>query len=331
VSEVRVGALFRCSLEPELLRSYARRVEGLGYDELWIVEDCFYAGGIASAATALAATERITVGLGILPAVLRNPAATAMEVAALARLFPGRVVPGLGHGVAAWMRQVGALPPSQLAALGETITTVRALLAGQTVTLYGAHVHLDDVRLDHPPRITPPVLAGVRGPRSLRLSGRVADGTILTELSSPGYVRWAREQIDAGRAEAARTDPHRVIVYALLGVGAAGRQAVHLALAHSLQQGSPPQLGPAEADGAAALATVAANARDGDAGALTDEFLDAWVDRLAVTGEPGDCARAVQAFGQAGANTVVLVPPSDPGIAIDQLEQAAPSSTNHRR
>jgi alkanesulfonate monooxygenase SsuD/methylene tetrahydromethanopterin reductase-like flavin-dependent oxidoreductase (luciferase family) len=192
VGEVRVGAMCRCSLEPELLRSSAGGVEELGYDELWIVEDCFYAGGIASAATALAATERITVGLGILPAVLRNPAATAMELAALACLHPGRVVPGLGHGVAAWMRQVGALPPSQLAALGETISAVRALLAGQTVTAHGAHVHLDEVRLDHPPRSAPPVLAGVRGPRSLRLCGRLADGTILTELSSPGYVRWAR-------------------------------------------------------------------------------------------------------------------------------------------
>jgi Luciferase-like monooxygenase len=113
VGEVRVGAVFRCSLEPELLRSYARGVEEFGYDELWIVEDCFYAGGIASAATALAATERITVGLGILPAVLRNPAATAMELAALARLHPGRVVPGLGHGVAAGCgRSAPCRPPS---------------------------------------------------------------------------------------------------------------------------------------------------------------------------------------------------------------------------
>jgi hypothetical protein len=205
--EVRLGAMFRCSLEPELLRSYARRVEELGYDELWIVEDCFYAGGIASAATALAATERITVGLGILPAVPRNPAATAMELATLARLFPGRAVPGLGHGVAAWMHQVGALPPSRLAARGETISAIRAQLAGQTVTAHGATVHLDEVRLDHPPRSAPPVLAGGRGPRSLRLSGRLADGTILIELSSPGYVRWAREQIDTGRAEAGAHRP----------------------------------------------------------------------------------------------------------------------------
>lgn len=321
MSEVRVGAMFRCSAEPEVLLPFARRIEELGYDELWIVEDCFYAGGIATATAALAATERIVVGLGILPAVMRNPAATAMELAALARLFPGRVLPGLGHGVAAWMRQIGALPRSQLAALGETITAVRALLAGESVTLHGDHVHLDEVRLDHPPRVEPPVLAGVRGPRSLRLSGRVADGTILTELSSPGYVRWAREQIDAGRAEAGRTDPHRVTVYALLGVGAAGRRAIRTELAQSLRQGGVPQVGPAEREGAAALATLASNADSTDA--LAAQIPDSWIDRLAVAGGSGDRSRAVDEYGRAGADAVVLVPPPDPGAAIHELEQAA--------
>jgi hypothetical protein len=37
--------MFRCTTEPEALPAYARRVDELGYDELWIVEDCFFAGG----------------------------------------------------------------------------------------------------------------------------------------------------------------------------------------------------------------------------------------------------------------------------------------------
>ena len=321
MSELRVGVMFRCSTEPEVLYPFARRVGELGYDELWVVEDCFYAGGIASAAAALAATERVAVGLGILPAVMRNPAAVAMDLAALSRLFPGRVLPGFGHGVAAWMRQIGALPRSQLAALGETISAVRALLAGQTVTTHGAHVHLDAVRLDHPPRTRPPVLAGVRGPRSLALSGRVADGTILAELSSPAYVRWARERINAGRAEAHRADPHRLVVYALLGVGARGRQAVREEMADVLLQGGSAQLGPSEGADAKALATLAATTSD--AATLAAELPAALVDQLAVTGEPAECARSLQRIHQAGADTVVLVPPHDPAAATEQLEHAA--------
>jgi 5,10-methylenetetrahydromethanopterin reductase len=321
LSGLRVGAMFRCSTEPEALVPFARRVEALGYDELWIVEDCFYAGGIASASAALAATKRIAVGLGILPAVLRNPAAAAMDLATLARLFPGRILGGFGHGVAAWMRQVGALPPSQLAALGETITAVRALLDGQTVTLHGAHVHLDAVRLDHPPRTRLPVLAGVRGPRSLRLSGRLADGTILAELSSPAYVRWARERIDAGRAQAHRSDPYQLVVYALLGIGADGRQAVRTELARGLLGGGSVQLGPAEVTDAETPTALAAGVSD--ITTLAAGLPDAWVDRLAVSGTPAGCAASIQRLHQAGSDAVILVPPDDPSVALQQLEHAA--------
>jgi 5,10-methylenetetrahydromethanopterin reductase len=321
VEELRVGAMFRCNERPEELVPFARRVEALGYDELWIVEDCFFAGGIASAAAALAATGRIAVGLGILPAVMRNPATAAMELSALARLFPGRVLPGFGHGVAAWMRQIGALPPSPLAALGETIAAVRALLAAETVTMDGAHVHLDAVRLEHPPAAPPPVSAGVRGPRSLELSGRVADGTVVAELSSPGYVRWARERIDAGRAQVRRTDPHRLTVYALLGVGAAARRALHDQIAGALGGGAIPQLGPSESADAAALAELIAAAPD--AATIAAGLPHALVERLAVAGEPRACADTLRRLREAGADTVVLVPPHGPEAALRQLEEAA--------
>jgi len=43
--------MFRCTTEPEALPAYARRVDELGYDELWIVEDCFFAGGAPSSAS----------------------------------------------------------------------------------------------------------------------------------------------------------------------------------------------------------------------------------------------------------------------------------------
>ena len=105
-----LGMMFRREHAPEALPDFARRAEKAGFDELWVVEDCLYASGIASAATALACTDSMKVGLGIMPAVVRNPAFAAMEIATLARLYPGRFLPGFGHGLAEWMRQVGAFP-----------------------------------------------------------------------------------------------------------------------------------------------------------------------------------------------------------------------------
>ncbi len=62
-----------------------------GVAELWLWEDCFLQGGIAQAAAALALTETLTVGLGVLPAPLRNVVTTAMEIATLEAIFPGRL------------------------------------------------------------------------------------------------------------------------------------------------------------------------------------------------------------------------------------------------
>ena len=99
-----LGIMFRREYPPEALPDFARRTEAAGFDELWVVEDCFYASGPASAATTLACTKSLMVGLGIMPVVVRNPVFTAMEIATLARMHPGRFLPGLGHGVAGWMQ-----------------------------------------------------------------------------------------------------------------------------------------------------------------------------------------------------------------------------------
>ena len=185
---------FDRTFPPRFVTEVAHHLDEGGADQLWIIEDCFYTAGVSLAATALATTERLTVGIGILPAVARNPAITAMEIATLCELAPGRLLPGIGHGVQSWMAQMGALTPSPLTTLEETLVAVRRLLDGENVTMHGRHVDLDDVQLDQPPSIVPPVLAGVRGPKSLQMAGRVANGLVLAEPASPSYVRWAFEQ-----------------------------------------------------------------------------------------------------------------------------------------
>jgi alkanesulfonate monooxygenase SsuD/methylene tetrahydromethanopterin reductase-like flavin-dependent oxidoreductase (luciferase family) len=308
--------MFRCQTAPEELPAFARRAEELGYTEVWLVEDCFFAGAVAPAAITLAATETIRVGLGVLPAVLRNPALVAMELAVLARLYPGRLLPGFGHGIAEWMRQVGAFPESQLAALGETVTAVRALLAGEEVTTSGRHVHLDKVRLEFPPPLAPPIATGVRGERSLRLSGELADGTVLSDLTSPDYVAWARDHIDAGRAAAGRDDEHRVTVYAPFG-DAAG---VRAEIARDLRWGGPSERLPAE------LREEAQALLDGtpDDAEVARGLSAGYVDRVGiVSDDPGRMAASLTALAAAGADTVVLVPPADPEAADQQLEHVA--------
>ncbi len=208
-----LGTIFLPQFPPERLRATARIAEESGLDELWLWEDCFSESGIAAAAAALAWTTRIRVGVGLLPVPLRNVALTAMEVATLHRLFPDRVLVGVGHGVQEWMAQVGARVASPLTLLREYLGALRALLRGERISVGGRYVRLDDVELDWPPLTAPPVYVGAIGPRSLRLSGECADGTILPGGTTTDQVRQARAAVDRGRAGGGRTDPHPFVVY----------------------------------------------------------------------------------------------------------------------
>jgi len=219
MSAPTLGVVFRPQLPPERLRDAVRAAEDDGLDELWLWEDCFLEGGISTAAMALAWSERVRIGIGLLPVPLRNPALAAMELATLSRTFPGRLRIGLGPGVQHWMHQVGERVDSPLTLLRENLDAIRSLLAGETVSVDGRYVHLDTVALDWPPKPAPPVLVGATGPKVLALSGAAGDGTILVSHTSPDRVRWAREQIDRGRAEAGRSDEHRIVLYALAATG----------------------------------------------------------------------------------------------------------------
>src|SRR3954469_17206937 len=184
----RLGIAFVPTMPPERLRTLTQAAEHSGLDELWVWEDSFKQSGVASATAALAWTERLRVGIGLLPVPLRNVALTAMELATLERLFPGRLVAGVGHGVQAWMEQVGARVGSPLTLLREYTEALRALLAGQTVTTSGRYVRLDGVALDWPPTPAPRLMVGGQGPRSLDLAAEVGDGVLLAAAMTDGEV-----------------------------------------------------------------------------------------------------------------------------------------------
>ena len=210
---VTTGVVFRPQSPPERLREVVEAADAAGVGELWLWEDCFWEGGLTTAATALAWSERLRIGIGLLPVALRNPAVVAMEIATLARLFPDRFVPGLGHGVLDWMGQVGARAESPMTLLREHTAAVRDLLHGHRVDVDGRYVHLDGVALEWPPAQPPPLLLGARGPKTLRLAGESADGVILDAAPTPDDVRAACVEVEAGRAVAGRTDPYQVVVY----------------------------------------------------------------------------------------------------------------------
>lgn len=194
-----LGAIFLPYLPPERLRPVAEAADRAGLEQLWLWEDCFRESGIAPAAAVLAWTERLTVGIGLMPVPLRNVALTAMELATVERMFPGRFLPGIGHGVLDWMGQVGVRAESPMTLLREYTTALRQLLHGETVTTDGRYVHLDAVALDWPASPPPPLYVGAIKPKTVTAGAELSDGVIFTGDTQPAELRGS---VDIARSAA---------------------------------------------------------------------------------------------------------------------------------
>jgi 5,10-methylenetetrahydromethanopterin reductase len=313
-----IGLVLGSAIAPEHLQSAAAAAERGGFDELWLAEDYFFTGGISAATTALAATERIRVGLGVVSAVARHPALLAMEISTISRAFPGRLTAGIGLGVPGWIAQMGLRPPTQLGAMRECVTGVRRLLRGEEVTREGRVFTFDRIRLVFPETEATPVHMGVIGPKMLRLSGEIADGTVVSVAANATYVSWARERIDEGRAAAGRSDDHRVTVFAIYAVdedGAAARRAVRAPLAFYKSNG-PNTL----TDVQGVSDELSAILERGGYDALVAEMPDSWIEDLTISGTPEECAAKIARYYAAGADSVALFPmPSDRVDSIVRL------------
>jgi len=220
-----VGAIARPSLPPESIRQVGLAAEAAGLEELWVWEDSFWEGGISTSAALLGLTERLRVGVGLLPVPFRNVALTAMEISAIDRMFPGRFVAGLGHGVQEWMGQAGVRAESPMTLMREYISALRRLLAGEEVTVSGTYVNLDRIKLEWPPAATTRLHLGGVGPNSLRVTGEVGDGTILVSDTQVDDLPRILGLIQEGRARSGRSGEHEITVFVSAQAGDADHSA----------------------------------------------------------------------------------------------------------
>ena len=303
----QIGLVLGSAIQPEQLPSAARTAQESGFREVWLAEDFFFTGGVSGAGIVLGSTTEMVVGMGVVSAVARHPALLAMEISTLARVFRGRLVAGIGLGVPAWVRQMGLHPRSPLSALRECVSSVRSLLRGEEVTVDGKTFLFDAVRLTHPELEPTPIHMGVIGPKMLRLSGEIADGSVLSVGAGEAYVRWAVDRINEGRAAGNRTDDHRVTVFALYSVdvdGDAAKSAVRGPLAFYKASGGQNAL----TDVAGISEELQSLRQDGGEEAVATGMPDNWIEELTISGTPAECAVKIEALFNAGADSVALFP-----------------------
>ncbi|MFJ6564755.1 LLM class flavin-dependent oxidoreductase [Streptomyces sp. NPDC091412] len=314
----RVGVMLPRDLPVGEVLPYARRAEELGFEQIWVVEDLGWRGGIAQAASVLASTTNITVGIGILPAGARNVCFAAMELATLAQLYPGRLIAGIGHGMPDWMRQAGSWPASPLTLIKEYTTALRLLLAGEPGPANGRYVRCEGVVLTETPDIVPPFVLGVRGPRSQEAAGEVADGLLLAEPATSAYVTASLHHL----GPAATSKAPEIVTYDAAAVDD-NEEAALARVRVGLEAIGEPDWA-AHIDPLPFAAELRAlRAACPDARHFAQTMPAAWVRELSIAGTPAQARAAINARHAAGATSVVLAPAGPDALAsLDSLARA---------
>jgi alkanesulfonate monooxygenase SsuD/methylene tetrahydromethanopterin reductase-like flavin-dependent oxidoreductase (luciferase family) len=205
---MKIGAHFLPEDFPVFVESL-KTAEEAGYDRAWIVDSQMLWEDVWVYMThALAASERIQIGVAVANPYTRHYSVSASAAATLAQLHPGRVILGLGRGDSA-VRTLGRKQVAT-AKMGEVVPRVRDLLAGRETYEDGTPIRLRWATGEHVP-----LLMAATGPRNLRLAGRLADIAMLQVGYNPVSVGWAVEQVRAGAEDAGR-DPGEVEI-ALFG------------------------------------------------------------------------------------------------------------------
>jgi probable F420-dependent oxidoreductase len=165
---------------PELA-AIARAAEESGFDSVWVGDHLLFRhdGGperapweVWSVLAALAAvTERVTLGPLVACLAFHPPAVLAKMAATIDEISGGRLMLGLGAG---WNREEFAafgLPyDRRVSRFAEGFEVVRALVAGERVTVAGEHTSVHDSVLLPPLRRRVPLMVGSNGPRMLSLT-----------------------------------------------------------------------------------------------------------------------------------------------------------------
>ena len=205
--KVRIGISLGAA-EPADFAAAVDLLEASRVDSLWLPETVYTPAvePFTGIAFALARTTRLKAGSGISVLPGRHPVLVAKQLASLAGLAPGRVLPVFGLQPAAPAeRDLFPVPAGQRAAVfDEALTLLRLLLTSPSVTFSGSFFSVDGASIGPLPGKPLDIWLGGTAPAGLRRVGRLADGwlgSLLTPDEAGAAVRVINEAADAAGRE----------------------------------------------------------------------------------------------------------------------------------
>ena len=191
--------------------TYAVEAEKLGVDHIWSAEAWGH-DAVTPLAFVAARTSRVRLGTAIMQVGTRTPALVAMTAMSLDAMSHGRFILGFGVSgpqvIEGWHGIPFARP---LVRMRETIEIVRRAIRGERVTYKGSVYELPlpggegkALRSAAKPRPDIPIYLATLSPRSLELTGEIADGWLGTSFM-PDHARVFLDPLETGAKRAGRS------------------------------------------------------------------------------------------------------------------------------
>ena len=209
--KVAIGGGLSADEDWDEAATYVIEAERLGADSVWSAE-AWGLDGATPLAYFAAKTSRIKLGSGILQTVGRTPANLAMTAMSLASMSNGRFILGLGASGPQVVEGWHGVPFSKpVQRMRETIEIVKLIASGEKLAYEGEIFRLPlpggegkSIRIRAQPRPDIPIYLATLSPKSLELTGEVADGWLGTSFM-PEHAGVFLEHIERGARKAGRS------------------------------------------------------------------------------------------------------------------------------
>jgi alkanesulfonate monooxygenase SsuD/methylene tetrahydromethanopterin reductase-like flavin-dependent oxidoreductase (luciferase family) len=217
---------------------------------------------------------------------------------------------------------MGIMPAKPVAALRESVSSVRRLLAGETISVEGKHFSLDQIGITHPATEHVPIAMGVSGPMLLSLAGELADTTLFAASAGIEYFRFGRERVEKGLAKAGR--PLDAMSYATVALtcvdpdGDRARAAARPILGSFLREFGVNTM--TDAYGISDQLTALIERHGADA--VADEMPDHWLEDLTLVGTPAEVVVKMRRWLDGGVDSICIFWP-DPELEDSTFRHVA--------
>lgn len=186
---IGIGSAYYNGEDWDQLVDYTVAADKMGVDFVWSAE-AWGMDAIVPLAYVAARTSNIKLGTGILQVSSRVPSMIAMTAQSLATVSNNRFVLGLGvSGPQVVEGLHGAAFAHPLGRLRECLQIIRKGLSGERLSFEGKHYLLPrpggegkPIKLSQPPRPELPIYLATLGPKSMEMTGELADGWLGTSF-----------------------------------------------------------------------------------------------------------------------------------------------------